>query len=386
MRVVWINKSPWRKPGPIVYMGLLNALGCAWNGVATTLFVGAGGNSDTDADLNDFYGLAAHPLLQIRRVASTGGRRRAVYRAAIEHVDECCGNGERTVVCTRELGCLRALIALRRRHPALLRVLHECHDYYLGMKHLPERSLSALRRHWAERMLLPHVDGLVCLTEFQRALYQSRLPHLSAVALPLGTLPQPLDAGQLERRRGARSVAYIGHLHDYKGLDALFALAFELQRHGVTLHAFGGGAAQVESLRRRAREVGVETALRLTPFVPPRELHARLANEVSIGLVPLQDTYYNRYLTCPVKALDFMSHGLPVVGTDLPSVRALLGDAGCYADFDPVATASLIVDLLADPALYAARSRMIRTRADTLTWQQRAGALSQFAAATFPET
>jgi glycosyltransferase involved in cell wall biosynthesis len=383
--VVWINKSPWRKPGPIVYMGLLNALAFAWIDFATTLFVDAGVDSNTDADLHDFYGLEPHPRLQVRRIASAPGRGRAVYRAALDHVDELCRTGETVLVCSRELGCLPGLFALRGRHQSRLRVLHECHDYYLSTRHLPRRDAAALRRLWAERMLLPRVDGLICLTEYQRALYQQHLPERPAIALPLGTLPQPVDAGQLEQRRQARSVAYIGHMHDYKGLHSLFALGCELQRHGISLHAFGGGAAQIESLRQRAREAGIEATFLLTPFLPPRELHARLASTVSIGLVPLQDTYYNRYLTCPVKALDFMSHGLPVIGTDLPSVRALLGDAGCYADFDAGPTASTIAGLLADPALYAAQSERIRARADTLTWQRRARALSAFGAALFAE-
>ena len=383
MRVVWINKSPWRKAGPIVYMGLLNAAAFAWTDISTTLFVEAGGDSDTDTDLRDFYGLEPHPRLQIRRIAAGPGRRRAVYSAALAHIGELCRSGETTLVCTRELGCLPALFALRRRHPTTLRVLHECHDYYLSMRHLPKRDFSALRRHWSERMLLPQADGLICLTEYQRALYQQNLPERPAIAVPLGTLPQPVDTGQLERRRHARSVAYIGHMHDYKGLHALFALAGELQNYGITLQAFGGGTAQVESLRQRAREAGVEATLQFTAFLPPRELHTRLASAVSIGLVPLQDTFYNRYLTCPVKALDFMSHGLPVVATDLPSVRALLGETGCYADFDAVPTAKSIVDLLADAALYAVHCQNIMARAAALTWQQRAAALSKFAAAMY---
>jgi glycosyltransferase involved in cell wall biosynthesis len=383
LRVVWINKSPWRKPGPIVYMGLLNALAFAWNEIATTLFVEAGEDSDTDADLRDFYGLEPHPLLQIRRIASGPGKRRAVYRAALAHIDSLCRSGETALVCTRELGCLPALIALRRRYPSTLRVLHECHDYYLSTRHLPKRGFAALRRHWSERILLPQVDGLVCLTEHQRALYQQHLPERPAIALPLGTLPHPVDAELWERRRHARSVAYIGHMHEYKGLEALFGLAGELQKNGVTLHAIGGGATQVESLRQRAREAGIEATLRLTPFLPPRQLHARLASDVSIGLVPLQDTFYNRYLTCPVKALDFISHGLPVIGTDLPSVRAILGDAGYYADFSAGQTAKLIVELLSDAALYAAHSQQMSARAGMLTWQQRAAALTEFAAATF---
>ena len=384
MHVVWINKSPWRKPGPIVYMGLLNALAFAWNGVTTALLVEAGGDSNTEADLRDYYGLEPHALLQIMRIASGAGRQRAVYKAALAHIESLCKQKETVLVCTRELGCLPALFALRRRHPSRLRVLHECHDYYLSTQHAPKGGLAVLRRQWSERLLLPQVDGLICLTEYQRALYQSQLPQRPAVALPLGTLPQPVHAGQIEQRRHARSLAYIGHLHDYKGLDALFALARELQGHGITLQAVGGSQGQIESLRQRARAAGIEGTLLLTAFLPPRELHARLAATVSIGLVPLQDTYYNRYLTCPVKALDFMSHALPVIGTDLPSVRAILGDAGCYADFDPRPTASLIVSLLADPALYAAQSQSIRTRAEMLTWKRRAAAVCDFASSMFP--
>jgi glycosyltransferase involved in cell wall biosynthesis len=78
-----------------------------------------------------------------------------------------------------------------------------------------------------------------------------------------------------------------------------------------------------------------------------------------------------------------MSHALPVIGTDLPSVRAVLGDAGCYADFDPGPTARLIVDLLADPALYTAQSARIRARAEMLTWQRRAAAVCELASALF---
>jgi len=383
VHIVWINKNPWRKPGPIVYMGLLNALAFAWNEMPTTYFVGAGAQSDTDTDLREFYGVEPHPRLTIARISESRSQRRAVYTAACAHIEKLARDGESVLVCTRELGCLPALFALRKRYPENIRVLHECHDYYLTTRHLPKRDFAALRRQWSERLLLPKLDGLICLTEHQRALYQQHLPQLPAVALPLGTLPQPLPETLIEQRRQMRRVAYIGHLHDYKGLEELFALAIALKPHNIALHTYGGGAAQNESLRQRARKDGVEDTLQFTAFLPPRELHARLGSEISIGLVPLQDTYYNRYLTCPVKALDFIAHGLPVVGTDLPAVRAVVADAGLYATFEAVPTAALIAELLADPQRYAATSRASRIRAEQLTWLRRGAALLQFAQPLF---
>jgi len=391
VHIVWINKNPWRKPGPIVYMGLLNALAFAWNEIPTTYFVGAGAQSDTDTDLREFYGVEPHPRLTIARISESRTQRRAVYTAACAQIEKLARDGESVLVCTRELGCLPALLALRKRYPEKIRVLHECHDYYLTTRHLPKRDFAALRRQWSERLLLPRLDGLICLTEHQRALYQQHLPQLPAIALPLGTLPQSptgtfsetLTDALIEQRRQARSVAYIGHLHDYKGLEELFALAIALKPHNIALHTYGGGGAQNESLRQRALKDGVESTMQFTAFLPPRELHARLDSEISIGLVPLQDTYYNRYLTCPVKALDFIAHGLPVVGTDLPAVRAVTAEAGIYANFAATPTAALIANLLADPQRYAAASRASRARAEQLTWQRRGAALLQFAQPLF---
>lgn len=371
MHVVWINKSAWRKPGPIVYMGLLNALSFAANGWPTEYFVGAGDPSDTDGDLRDFYGVAPHPQLAVRRVAEASGARRAVYDAALARIAELAESGRRVWVFTRELGCLGDLVRLKRRHPNL-KVAHEAHDYYLSVRHLPRRGWSAWRRLWAERLLLPRVDGLVLLTEHQRALYQQWMPALPMTAQPLGCLELPPPA-DLEARRGKRRLAYIGHLHDYKGLELIFALAARLSAHGVEIACYGGGDAQVERLRARAADAGLAQGLRFHPFMSPQALHRTLATEASLSLVPLQDTYYSRYLTCPVKALDSLSHGLPVLGSDLPSVREVARDAARYCSSDAAEEfAATALALLDDAAAYAAASRAAHGRAAELAWRLRA--------------
>ncbi len=94
-RFVWINKSNWRKPGPIVYMGLLNALAFAENGLATDFFVGSDQDSDdTETDLADFYGLNAHQCLNIHRIPDKPGWQRSVYSAAIARIASYCEQGD----------------------------------------------------------------------------------------------------------------------------------------------------------------------------------------------------------------------------------------------------------------------------------------------------
>jgi glycosyltransferase involved in cell wall biosynthesis len=105
----------------------------------------------------------------------------------------------------------------------------------------------------------------------------------------------------------------------------------------------------------------------------PRKLHRYLADEVSVGVVPLRDTFYNRYLTCPVKALDFLSHHLPIIATDLPSTNEILGEAGAFIPPDDdhrlVAAAAEILD---SAERYRELSAASAHRAKALEWANRA--------------
>lgn len=381
MRVVWINKSPWKKPGPIVYMGLLNAMSMAWSGVRTDFFVTQGEPSDTVRDIGEFYGLVPDPLLTIHRVPEPRRHTRGVYASAMAHITSLCSVGEDVIVLTRELGCLPELFRIRRRFPGL-RILHEAHDYFLTLAPRQQRGWSAWRRHWAERMLLPKCDGLVLLTDYQRALYQQWFPQLRMRALPLGTLSfTPAD---WEARRRRRCVAYVGHLHESKGSSLIVELAKRLHRNAVSLTCYGGSPAQVETFNARAASAGLERTMRFVPFLSPCKLHETLSSTASIGLVPLSDTFYNRYLTCPVKALDSLAHGLPVVATDLPGVRELLQGAGHYCTPDPDALAMQITTLLDDPQAYASATARSIARRSELEWSRRAAQILDLASTREP--
>jgi glycosyltransferase involved in cell wall biosynthesis len=115
-------------------------------------------------------------------------------------------------------------------------------------------------------------------------------------------------------------------------------------------------------------------------------MHERLRREFSVGLVPLEDTFYNRYLTCPVKALDCLAHGIPIVGSDLPSVRAVAGSAATYCPpGDAHAFAGRILDLLDDEGAYAAACSASRERAAQLSWDARARAITSFGETLFED-
>lgn len=370
LRIVWINKSDWRKPGPIVYMGLLNALAFAEHGLETDYFVGHGEDSNTEEDLQMFYGVKASPFLHIQRIKQTASGKRDVYSEALNKINDYLKHGDHVIALTRELGALAKLLKAKNKQPSL-KVIYESHDYFLTRTHLAKQGFSALRRQWAERFLIPRADGLVCLTEHQRALYQQHLPKLPMLAASLGCVSFPTQ--DMERRRFKRNVVYIGHLHPYKGSDLIFELAKSLKSKNITLSCYGGHERQVRELRSKAEQLELSAVLNFESFVSPAELHRVLDHEVSIGLVPLQDTFYSRYLTCPVKGLDFLSHGLPIVASDLPSTHEILRRAGRYCRSSVASEfAEVIEGLLDESSAYQQASKDSYFRREQLQWYGRA--------------
>lgn len=374
---IWIHKSPWLKPGPIVAMGLLNAWSCARQGVETHFFLRAGPvETDLAADLREYYGLDPLPNLHLHRVPPPRNRRRghsrAVYQRAARFVRERARNDRRIAVFTRESGCLPTLARLRR--PGRVAVFYESHDYF-GPGRPDRQRLRQWRQRFVERIWAPRLDGLLAITHAQAELYRRWLRGKVEIrAHPLGCLPFP--APEVEARRKLRRLVYIGNLHAYKGRDTLIDLQPLLARHNLQLWVLGGSREDAERLAPDA-----SNSLRVLPFQPPAQLHAILKSEVSVGLAPLTDTFYNRFLTCPVKALDYLAHGLPTLASDLPSLREVLaeGTATFLPEPSPAAIVEAAAALLDDPVRYAEVSRAARARAAALAWDGRGAALLDWA-------
>jgi teichuronic acid biosynthesis glycosyltransferase TuaH len=105
--------------------------------------------------------------------------------------------------------------------------------------------------------------------------------------------------------------------------------------------------------------------------VPFEELPARMAR-MGVGLTPYADTAFNR-ASFPLKILEYLAAGLPVVSTDLPAVRWLDTDLITIGR-DPEEFARQVRELLGRPIDPAERDRRIAFAAGH-TWRARADQL-----------
>jgi glycosyltransferase involved in cell wall biosynthesis len=402
MIFLWANKRDWQHPGPIVNVGLRNAYHLAEAGFETHLCLGAGPDSETNEDLKTFYRLAPIPSLHIHRITRKGlvDLRHGRYQATtsrrifsqVSHLVKrfLAEQPGPIVILTREPSLLPRLAWLRRRYGNRVRAFYEAHDYYADLSWKKTEGIGIksadIRQSWLERLFLPRIDGVIGITNEQSQLYAHQFPSLACTYLPLGTEISADESNiDFEERRAHRQLVYVGRLSQRKGLQSLLRSTSLLAAANIRLAFWGGNVGQGQKIKEMAREFGSEHCVETVSSRSPEALAVALATEASAGLIPLEDNYYNRNLTCPAKGLDYLAHGLPTIACDLPSTRGLLGSAGAaryVVAGDPNGFAQEAIALLDDANTYRIATLATLVRAREVSWKSRTSRLVEFVKGT----
>ena len=199
-------------------------------------------------------------------------------------------------------------------------------------------------------------------------------PRAPSVIVPSGTeLP-----GRAPRARPDVDIVYVGKIERRKGLF----LMLETMRHlpGRHLRLIGSGN-DLDAARDWARRHGLAARIDFAGAVP----HARVAHElararVGVCLLPDDVDHVSSSFTSPLKLLEMMAAGLPVVATDVASVRNV-----CRNDVEALLAppraeriAAAIERLLSTPRLGERLGMAARQRARDFTWEARAGRIAAF--------
>jgi glycosyltransferase involved in cell wall biosynthesis len=380
MNIIWLNKRNWKHEGPIVHVALQNAYSFTRLGMNSHFVVGAGEESPTEDDLIDYYGITPSSLMAVHRIPrGQRGRNKTSSKPVFDYAARLArqlSSKSHVVIISRDSGFLPAMARLcRHRH---VHCYYELHDCYADLSWRENKVRFRDRREQIlEWMFLRSIDGLICITDEMKKQYDRLFPRIKKIHVPLGTTPAPEQ--DIETMRKRRTVLYVGHLSKAKGFQRILDIAPLLKQHGINILCLGGYPNSVEKLKKSLTEHALENVIRVVPFQSPTGMNRTIQSEASIGLSLLEDMHYNRYLTCPVKVLDYLSHGLPVVATNLPSNRELLGDHGHYVDLgSPEALAGAVIDLLDQADVFRQAVEKSRQRAAQLTWTTRAIKLAEF--------
>ena len=174
--------------------------------------------------------------------------------------------------------------------------------------------------------------------------------------------PEPADPALVERLGlvSKRTVVFLGVLTDYQGVDLLLDIAAIMAPTNPDVHVLVLGYPNEERYRAEAKARGLDEVMTFPGRVP----YADAAQWLGVGAVAVSP---KRSVTeANGKLVNYMACGLPVVASDLPVNRELLGESGVYAPIDDAeAFAARISELLADPERAREIGAALRMRAET---------------------
>ena len=233
-----------------------------------------------------------------------------------------------------------------------------------------------------EQCCLAAADLIVTVSEVNAAYLRNRgVDNRRMVVIPNGV---DLDCFEYcPPRQGAslqlgdeRSLLYAGTWSAWQGVQtAIEALALYRRDRPATLTIVGDGRPrQARALREFAAALGVESHVRLVPGVGQRAL-ARFHHAADTVLAPLLAN--DRNLTqgcCPLKVLEAMASGTPLVASNLPVVASLARheiEALLVAPGSAKAIKDALLRLDESPGLASQLSRAARQRVEAeFGWQR----------------
>lgn len=159
----------------------------------------------------------------------------------------------------------------------------------------------------------------------------------------------------------APNVVYLGGLTEIRGAREMAAAIERVEHPGARLVLAGTGRTEVAGDRIEARGW------------LDRDGVAEVLREARVGLLVLHPVPAHLD-SLPIKLFEYMAAGIPVVVSDFPAWRELVGDAGILVDpLDVDAIAGAVDTLLADPEAAEAMGALGRAAvAERYAWEAEA--------------
>jgi len=232
-----------------------------------------------------------------------------------------------------------------------------------------------------ERVSAALADGHIFVTDEARELLKQRGIEAEHTQVVMNT-PDERVFGERRQAKappseGTLRVVYHGGLADRFGVETLVRAVAMLRSRSeeIELDVYGADAEAAARLAGVASEVAPE-GVRIAPQpTPVEEIPARLA-AADLGVVPtLRDDFTE--LLLPVKLLEYVHMGLPVVASRLPVIERYFGDDVLLAEpGDAASIAAAIEGVRADPVAAQARAERASKRLAKIEWRrQREGYL-----------
>jgi len=174
-------------------------------------------------------------------------------------------------------------------------------------------------------------------------------------------------------------IMYTGNLYSWKGIDTVIETAKTMKQTRALFMIVGGTDADVKSYRQKIANKNIINVLLLGhQNIKDIPKYLKAADVLILPNVPTSEESIK--YTSPMKLFDYMASGVPIVASDLPSIREILDETNALL-VSPGSHERLregIEKVLNNPALSANIAGEARKKVSQFTWDKRAEAILNF--------
>tara|TARA_X000001036_G_scaffold344388_1_gene324040 strand:- start:2663 stop:3772 length:1110 start_codon:yes stop_codon:yes gene_type:complete len=308
MNIAYVTKAHWGDNSPGLIFSYYQARSIADNNHEISLIMQP--SKRPDDNKNDLNKINPIDLKLLSNSLGPFKANEIFYRRA----NALILSGDYDTVLTRDPGYLPYLVRLKKRGK---KIYYQSHNFYMDFsRHEYIQSVNRKKFNKYENKYLNSLDGMMTLNTPQKELYEKY------VDIPVTVCHPGLNKFSSKSKFENKEVVYCGSFQPLKGIETILDI-YKNKSCNFKLTLIGGRNEQELSYAKNLIGEKNIKNIKLKGWVFYKDLE-NIISKASIGLMLLPDNFYNKYLTAPNKLFDYISMGMPVICSDLPSIRDLI--------------------------------------------------------------
>lgn len=201
--------------------------------------------------------------------------------------------------------------------------IHEMHEesfFYLFKNKYSKENLD---------YLLNNSNGIIFTNYSQLYFYKNefnKVPKFNYEILPNGV---ELEKFKNSQYCNNKVLTYTGQFNKWKNIELLFKTLSLLPKEFTLRIAGGQNEKDKNYINYLTKKYNLNNRVDYKGFVKNNEI-PKILNCSNILLVPLGNNIQSKYLTSPMKLIEYMATKIPVLAIDYPSIRYLTQGRGVY--------------------------------------------------------
>jgi len=373
MNIAYVHTGKWPSNSPSITFATYNCISIAQVTDHCYFFIKQNSTRSVEAVLQDFFQLSPPENLTICQNRSVLKSNYLYYLKILLQIKKLHKRKKLDAVISRSITFLPFLKKIKQTMN--IPVIFEAHDFFTDLALRTDINIKKkAKQQRLERKYINYLDGLICLQNEQKKLYEKYYSGLSIRVIRTGI-------HKLNRSSKSRKyITYVGSFDLLKGVDILIDSLKYLKSQPEILLIGGKSQSEIQKLEKKISIKYPCKKIIITGWINKKKLDNYLS-ETLIGIIPLKNTFFNRYLTSPLKLFDYFSSGIPIIASDLPANRELIDEnvTGIFFESDnPKKLAEKIDELIQNENNRKNMEKNIYLKATSLLWEKRAEQIIAF--------